>query len=127
MLDVSSPKIFIDIGMAQGSCVGPLMFIVYMNDIARCSIELNFLIYADDTTLYVSGVDIGRCTSIMKQGLSHVYGWLYMNKLSLNVSKTDYGIFNRRRQINLVVLLSITLNKAALERKETDKFFRSVS
>ena len=72
MLDVSSPTILIDTGRAQGSCVGPLMFVVYMNDIVRCSIELNFLIYADDTTLYVSGADIGHCISIMNKGSSQV-------------------------------------------------------
>ena len=108
MLDASSPTILIDIGIAQGSCIGPLMFIVYMNDIFRCSIELNFLIHADDTALYVSGVHIGQFISIMNQGLSHVYRWLYMNNLSLNVYKTNNVIFNRRNQINLNVLLSIT-------------------
>ena len=76
MLDVFSPTILIDIGIAQGRCLGPLMFVVYMNDIVRCTIELNFLIYADDTTLYVSGVGISQCISIMNQGLSHVYRWL---------------------------------------------------
>ena len=51
--------IILDIGLAQGSCPGSLMIIVYMYDIVRWSNETNFLIYADDTTLYVSGVDIG--------------------------------------------------------------------
>ena len=51
MLDVSSPTIPIDIGIAQCSCLDPLMFII----------EINFQIYADDTTLYVSAADIGQC------------------------------------------------------------------
>ena len=65
MLDASSPTILIDIGKAQGSCLAPLKFIVHMSDIFRCSIENKFLIYVNHTTLYVSGVDIGQCISVM--------------------------------------------------------------
>ena len=89
ILDVYSPTILIYIGIAQGSCLDPPMFVVYMNDIVRCSIELNFLIYDDDTTLFVLGVVIGQCISTMHQGLSHVCRWLSMNKLCLNISKTN--------------------------------------
>ena len=84
MLDVSSPTILIDIAIAQGSCLCPLMCIVYMDDIVRCSIEINFLIYTEDTTLFVSAVDLGQCVSIMNQHFVHVYHWLYMR---LNVSR----------------------------------------
>ena len=59
MLNVSSPTIFIDIVIGEGSCHGHLMLIIYMNDIVRCSIDIKFLLYAHDTTLYVSGVYIG--------------------------------------------------------------------
>ena len=118
MLYVSSPTNLNDDGIAQGSCHGPFMFIVYMNDIVRCSLELNFLLYADDTTLYVSVVDSGQCRYIMNQGLSHVYRWLYMNKLSLIFSKTNYVVFNRRKQISMSVLPSISLKNVALVRKK---------
>ena len=122
MLDVSSPIIPSDIGIAQGSCVGPLIFIIYMNDNVRCSSETNFLTYANDTTLYVSGNDIGQCISIMNECLSPVYRSLNINKLSLNFSKPNYVIFNRRKHINLNELPSITLKNTALERRETVNF-----
>ena len=80
-----------------------------MNAIVRCFIEIIFLIYADDTTVCVSNVDTVQCISIMNQCSSHVYRWLYMNELSLNVSKPNYVKFNRRKQINLNVLPSVTL------------------
>ena len=74
MLDVSSPTIPIDIGIAQGSFHGPLMFIIYVKNIIKCSIEINFLIYADDTTLYVSGlILVNAYLCIMNHCLSHVY------------------------------------------------------
>ena len=122
MLDVSSPTSLIDIGIAQGSCVGHFMFLFYMNDIVRFLIAINFLIYADDTTPSVSGVDIGQSISIMSQCLTHMYLWLYINKTRLNVSKTNYVKINRSKQINLNVLPSINLRNAALERKEKVKF-----
>ena len=87
MLDVFSSTILIGSGIAQGSGLSPLMLIIYMNDIVTCSNEINFLIYADDTTPYVSGVNIGQCMSFMNKCLSHVYNWLYMNTSSLNVLK----------------------------------------
>ena len=93
-----------------------------MKDTFRCFIELKILRYADDTTHYVSVLDIGQCISIRNQGLSHLYRWLYMNKSSFNVTKTNYVIFNRRKQINLNASGSITLKNAALEREETVKF-----
>ena len=54
MLEVYSPTIPINIGKAQDSFLAPLIFIIYLNDIVRCSIETNFLKYADDSTIYVS-------------------------------------------------------------------------
>ena len=59
-LDVSSPALLIDIGLRQGSCVGPFTFTIYMNDIVRSYNEINFPIYADHTFLYVSGVVNGQ-------------------------------------------------------------------
>ena len=73
MLDVFSPAILNDIGIAQCCCLGTIMFIICMNDIVRCTNEIKFLIYADDTTPYVSGVDSAQCISIMNQRLSHLY------------------------------------------------------
>ena len=98
------------------------MFIIYMNDIVRCSTETIYPIYANDTTLYVSGVDLVQCKFIMNQCLSRVHRCLYTNKLNLNVSKTDHALINIRKAINLNALPSITLINVALERKETVKF-----
>ena len=53
MLDVSSSTISIDIGTSKGSCLDLFVFIVYKNGIVRRSFEINFLINADDNTLYV--------------------------------------------------------------------------
>ena len=70
MLDVSSPTTPIDFSKAQGGSLGPLMFIVCTNDLVRISIEIYYIKYANDTTLYILAVVIGKCISSMNQCLS---------------------------------------------------------
>ena len=60
--------------------------------------------------------------SVRKQCLSHVYRWLFMNKLRLNVSETNQAIFYRKEPIILIVLSTVTLITAAFERKEVVNF-----
>ena len=83
----------INIGVPQGSTVGPLMFIVYINDLPKFLRHANPLMYADDTVLYLSSNCNKMVRKKMQCDLVEVERWCKINKLSLNVSKTKIMTF----------------------------------
>ena len=92
----SATKI-IGTGVPQGSILGPLLFLIYINDLASVSDIFNMLMYADDTTLYCNLDHITDGTAINRE-LDKIYDWLSSNKLSLNVSKTKFMVFHTNQR-----------------------------
>jgi hypothetical protein len=79
-------------GVPQGSILGPLLFILYVNDIGTTSSLLNFTMYADDTTLLYSDHDLATKIPTINNELQEVSKWFKANKLSINAAKTNYMI-----------------------------------
>ena len=81
----------------QGSILGPLLLLVYINDFPNARKVFNFLMYADDTTLYCCLEDINsdKKEQVLNNEMQRVHSWLNANKLSLNVRKTKYIIFRK--------------------------------
>ena len=104
---ISSSIRVIETGVPQGSILAPLLFIIYMNDIHTVSDSLNFILYADDTTLsspmcsFSSGCDgdVERVSILINLEFNKIADWLAVNKLSLNVQKTKLMIFHYRQRI----------------------------
>ena len=84
-------------GVPQGSILGPLLFLVYINDIVHSSTLLKFCLFADDTTIYYSSKVDAETESILNAELSKVYNWLCCNKLSLNMDKSSYLEFTNMK------------------------------
>ena len=83
-------------GVPQGSILGPLLFLVYMNDITNASKTLQYILFADDTSLFMSDVNLERLVTNFNIELDRISQWLCTNKLILNVKKTNYMIFTNR-------------------------------
>ena len=73
--------------MPQGSILGPKLFILYVNDIANVSSLLRFVLFADDTNIFLSGDDAKEISNTLSIELDKLNSWFAVNKLSLNVSK----------------------------------------
>jgi hypothetical protein len=96
-------------GVPQGSILGPLLFLLYVNDIANVSRVLSFVLFADDTNGFVSGQNIDPLIEILNGELSKLETWLRVNKLSINLDKTNYMVFktkNKPCSTNKTVLFS---------------------
>ena len=86
--------------MPQGSIVWPLLFLIYINDIINSSNILSFVLFADDTTVYVQHDSVEGAIQILKSELAKVSEWLDSNKLALNVNKTQKLMMSRKKNLN---------------------------
>ena len=79
----------INIGVPQGLCLGPLLFLVYNNDLPRAVKNSVTSMYADDTSLCFESMVLSRLNEALNEDLSRLDAWLISNKLSLNVATTQ--------------------------------------
>ena len=111
--NIKSNMLSITTGVPQGSILGPLLFIIYINDFAQASQMFNFLIYADDTTLsstlnvFSDNTHDRNLESLINEELVKINDWLKINKLSLNVVKSKFMIFQKKKKNTEILNLKI--------------------
>ena len=79
-------------GIPQGSTLGPLLFLLYINDFPNCSSKLSFRIFADDTNMFYTSNNLRNLESVMNEEFKSVVEYCAINKLSINFSKTNFYI-----------------------------------
>lgn len=80
-------------GVPQGSVLGPLMFLLYINDLAHVSKNLEFKLFADDTTVLYSNESLMNILEDAAIEMNVVFDWFFANKLCVNVDKTHFMFF----------------------------------
>ena len=108
----------------QGSILGPLLFLIYVNDLPSASNLLNTIMFADDTNLFFEHKDISFLFSTVNRELQNINEWFISNKLSLNVKKTKFSIFHKasRRDDLPLVLPKLFINNQVIKRQSSIKF-----
>ena len=102
--------------------LGPLLFIIYINDIHRSSTIFQYILFADDTNLFLQHQNLNQMIQIANQEIKNVSQWLDSNKLTLTVSKTKFMIFKTtRKKINMPVRITIK-DKLNKEQVKSAKF-----
>ena len=89
----------INCGVPQGSIFGPILFLLYINDLKNVSEFCFSVLFADDTNMFITGKDMNVLCNQLNEDLINVQEWLQCNKLSLNVLKTHYMVFTHRNKL----------------------------
>ena len=109
-------------GVPQGSILGPLLFLLYVNDM-QAAVKCKLLLYADDSALLVSGKDISSIESKLSNELSSISNWLVDNKLSLHLGKTESILFGSRAKLNKTQTnMNIQCNGTVINSKTSVKY-----
>ena len=120
--DVKSKLLPVTCGVPQGSVLGPLFFLVYVNDIEDALDTCGLKLYADDTVIYQSGVSKEEATNKLQYSLNIFTEWCSVNALTINAKKTKLMAFGSRSRVKKAKEVVVTLGNQKLSQVPSFKY-----
>lgn len=109
-------------GVPQGSVLGPLIFLIYVNDVCLSAPEVTFQLFVDDTCAFYSHKSLKQIKSTLNKALNKAICWLKANKLMLNVKKSKLVLFSIGKNPKNKENINIAINHEELEQKDHAKY-----
>jgi hypothetical protein len=109
-------------GVPQGSVLGPLHFIIYTNDLPNCLKYSKCILFADDTTVYLSSFNLPKLYDSLNYDLNNLTDWFRANKLSLNIGKTMYLLFRKKYDNTNTNDYNLNIGSERIKRVQHTKF-----
>ena len=109
----------VEYGTPQGSCLGPLLFLLFTNDLYRNLEHCNAILFADDTTVYKGHRNLNYLRWCLETDLTTLVDWFKANKLTLNISKTVYMLFRGKETPTID---QIIIDNEKITESESTKF-----
>lgn len=116
-----SEKLTLKYSVPQGSILGPILFILYTNDLPNINKFARFIFFADDANIIVTGNNITEIKDKINELLISINSWVTTNGLKLNLTKTKYMVFTNQRNNDLNDL-DIRLNGVDIKKVESERF-----
>ena len=109
-------------GVTQGTILGPLLFLIYINDLPNCLSFSKLRMYADDTHITYAGSDLYLIQSSLSHDLKKLSKWLVSNRLILNATKTEFMLIGSRQRLStLSDTLEISIDNIPIEQVSSVK------
>ena len=109
-------------GVPQGTILGPLLFLIYINDLPNCLSFCQPRMYADDTHITYASAHLHSMQSSLNRDLSNIHKWLLSNKLTLNSTKTEFMLIGSRQKLStLSESLELSIDNIPIKQVSTAK------